>query len=94
MKREKINVLKYNVNSESYEMLFNAYSFEEDVEVYISNNYKLVIRDSENYQIIEIPERVKVKEVQCCRTDTKLLFIRLVLQDINIPTKWISYDEE
>lgn len=92
MNRDKINVLKYNVNTECYEMLFNAYYFDKDVEVYISNNYKLVIRDSREYQIIDIPDRVKVKEVQCSKTDTSLLFIRLVLEDNNIPTKWIEHE--
>lgn len=93
MNRNKIDVLKYNVKSESYEMLFNAYHFDDDVEVYISNNYKLVIRDTENYQIIDIPDNVKIKEVQCHKYDTNLLFIRLVLTDSDIPTKWIK-DEE
>ena len=94
MNRDKINVLKYNTKTECYEMLYNAYYMEDNLEVYISNNYKLVIRDDNEYQIIDLPDNISIEEVQCSKYDTKLLFIRLVLKDNDIPTKWIDNDEK
>jgi len=86
------NNFNYSEKHNTFRCLVNVYNYlREDLDVIFRGDYKIIVTDyNKEKDIINIPDRVSVKEVQCHFVDNNetILMIELILKDLNIEVKW------
>ena len=87
----EFNNFKYSKKHDTFRTLVNVYNFDaSNLDVHIRSDYKVVISDNLIEDTIDIPERVKLKEVKCHFVDDNktILMVELILKDLEINVNW------
>jgi len=87
----QFNSFQYSNKHDTYRCLVNTYNFKrEDLDVSVRSDYKIVVSDFIIEEMIIVPERVKIQEVQChfVNKEETILMIELKLKDLGIDIIW------
>ncbi len=87
----EFSIFKYSKKHDTYRSLVNVFNFnKDDLDIYLRSDYKIVVTDYDEEEIIIVPERIKIQEVGChyVNDEKTILMIELKLKDLDIPVNW------
>ena len=85
------NNFKYSKKYDSYITMINIYNFnKEQLDCYLRNDYKIIISDNINEEVIDLPERIKIDEILChyVNDEKTIIGIELKLKNLDIALSW------
>ena len=80
---------KFSKKHNNFRTLINVYNFNKDnFDVYLRSDYKIIVSDDKIEEIINIPERIKIKEITCHYVTDSIIMIEIILKDLDFEIKW------